>query len=453
MKILWLVNIVMPELAEHLGLKPTVFGGWLIGAMNAVRKAEHDLVVCTTMDDPQLCGRYDVKGVTYYIVRKGSLSSMQTSFHGILECEQPDVVHLYGTEFEQSWALASQTDPDKTLVSVQGLVSFYAEHVFGGVPEKIARDNLLHRMLRRIHKGGTSIELQRQSYLIRAKAEIDTLKRVRYVNGGTSWGDNCARLLHPDVKLLPGELILRDSFYDGRVWNPDKMEPHSIFTIYGYPIKGFDMFLHGLKWIVQRYPDTHVYVAGNSCAFRNYRGLRKKILDLAPDYDWYVQGLIEQYGLKDHITFQGYLSEDEMHERLLRSNVFVSAASIENHCTSLCEALLTGVPCVASCVGGLQDLIEHGKGGFLYPFNETYSMASYVCRVFEDPELAKTISQKGHEHAARTFDKEQNCRELLNMYKIIHNNKRSDLLETKENAAMLSAVNNGFRKDETKNVL
>ena len=29
MKILWLVNIVMPELAEHLGRTPSVFGGWL----------------------------------------------------------------------------------------------------------------------------------------------------------------------------------------------------------------------------------------------------------------------------------------------------------------------------------------------------------------------------------------------------------------------------------------
>ena len=33
MKILWLVNIMMPELADHLGREATVFGGWLIGAI------------------------------------------------------------------------------------------------------------------------------------------------------------------------------------------------------------------------------------------------------------------------------------------------------------------------------------------------------------------------------------------------------------------------------------
>ena len=419
MRILWLVNIVMPELAEHIGLEATVFGGWLIGALNAVRSAGHDLIVCTTRDDGKLCGKYDVRGVTYYIVPKSDMPSMQASFRTILESEQPDVVHLYGTEFEQAWALASQSDPEKTLVSVQGLVSFYAEHVYGGVPEKIARDTMLHRLLRLMHKGGKSIELQRQNYLVRAKTEIDTLKRVKYVNGGTAWGDSCARLLQPDVKLLSCELILRDSFYSDRLWDLETVEKHSIFTIYGYPIKGFDMFLHGLKRIVQRFPDTHVYVAGSRCAYRNYHGLKKRIMDLAPDYDWYVQGLIEKYGLKDHITFMGYLSEEQMHDRLLKSNVFVSAAAIENHCTSLCEATMAGVPTVASCVGGLQELLEHGTEGFLYPFNETYMMAAYVCRIFEDEELAKTISQRAHEHAARIFDREQNCRALLNMYETI----------------------------------
>lgn len=422
MKVLWLVNIVMPELAAHLGREATVFGGWLIGAMHAVRASGHDLVICTTTDDTKLCGRYDVNGVTYYIVSKGSMPSMQEAFSQILECENPDVVHLYGTEFEHSWALASLSDPNKTLVSVQGLVSFYAEHVFGGVPDKVARDNILHRILRRLHKGGRSIELQRQSYLARAEAEINTLQRVRYVNGGTAWGDGCARLLQPDVNLLPCELILRDSFYTGHLWDSDAIEPHSIFTIYNYPIKGFDMFLHGLKWIVQRHPDTHVYVAGNRCAYRSYHGLKKRLMDLAPDYDWYVQGLIEKYGLKDHITFMGYLTEEQMHERLLKSNVFVSSSAIENHCTSLCEAMYAGVPSVASCVGGLQELIDHGKSGFLYPFNETYMMAEYICRIFEDTALAKTISQNGHALAARIFDKEQNCKALMKMYETIYNN-------------------------------
>ena len=84
MKILWLVNIVMPELAEHLGRKPSVFGGWLIGAMKAVRKAGHELVVCAT--EPRadvLCS--DVSGVRYYIAPSGGIGEMEAHFRAILQ--------------------------------------------------------------------------------------------------------------------------------------------------------------------------------------------------------------------------------------------------------------------------------------------------------------------------------------------------------------------------------
>ena len=422
MKILWLVNIIMPELAEHLGKKPSVFGGWLTGAMKAVRESGSELVVCTTSKDNIGC--YEINGVTYYISKNGDVPSMQAAFKEVLDAEKPDVVHLYGTEFEHTWAMASITEPERTLVSVQGLVSYYADHVFGGVPDTIARDTALHKLLRSMHKGGQSIELQRNSYLKRADTEIQTLKRVRYVNGGTAWGDGCAKLIQPDVNLLQCGLILRDSYYDGRMWNVDNCEKHSIFTIYTYPIKGFDMFLHALKIVVERYPDTHVYVAGNKCAYRQYEGLKKSIMDAAPDYDWYVQDLIEKYGLKDSITFMGFLDEETMHERELKSHVFVSASAIENHSTALGEAMICGVPAVATCVGGLQEMVDHGVDGFLYPFNETYMLAYYICRIFEDVELAKQFSVKGHEHAARTYNREKNCRKLLEMYETIVKNAK-----------------------------
>lgn len=45
MKIVWLINIVMPELAEELGLWKTSLGGWLIGQMNGLKKTGHQLTV------------------------------------------------------------------------------------------------------------------------------------------------------------------------------------------------------------------------------------------------------------------------------------------------------------------------------------------------------------------------------------------------------------------------
>ena len=410
MKILWLVNIVMPELAVHLGEKPSVSGGWLTGALHAARSAGHGLTICTTRPNVRSVRFCPDLNTTYLLL------PTDADFAAILEAEQPDVVHIWGTEFAQAWALARVSDPAKTLVSVQGLVHTFGPHVRAGIPEHICRTTRLHRLYERLGKNIQSIDRQRDSFARRAETERLVLQRAGHVNGGTAWADNCVRLLQPGVRLHPCGLILRDSFYREPEWSADNCRPHSIFTLYTYPIKGFHKLLEALVPVVARYPDTRVYVAGNKCAYRNLTGLKRKLMDLAPDYDWYVQSLIERYGLRDNLVFLGYLSEEQMRSQLLQSQVFVSASSIENHSTLLGEAMITGVPSIASCVGGLQDMIDHGQDGFLYPFEETYTLAAHILRLFEDRALAEQFSRKGHVHAARTYDREQNRLDLLAMY-------------------------------------
>lgn len=413
MKILWLVNIVMPELAVHLGEKPSVFGGWLNGALDAARNAGHHITVCTTRTNPKAV-RFQADPLTTYLLLRADVD-----FSAVLEQEQPDLVHIWGTEFPQSWALAKVSDPKKTLVSIQGLVHTYEGHVYAGIPDSICRTTWLHRLFQWRGRNIRSIEQQRQSYIDRAETELKVLRRVGHVNGGTAWGDGCALLVQPDVQLHPCGLILRDSFYGSEVWDPDRCVPHTIFAIYTYPIKGFHKLLEALVPVVARYPDTKVYVVGAYCAFRKLSGLKRWLMDRAPDYDWYVQRLIEKHGLKDNLDFVGFLSEEQMRQTLLRSHIFVSPSAIENHSTALGEAMITGVPSIASCVGGLQEMIDHGEDGFLYPFNEPYMLSHYILRLFEDRALAEQFSRQGRAHAQRTYDRAGNCQRLLEIYKTI----------------------------------
>lgn len=413
MKILWLVNIVMPELAVHLGEKPSVFGGWLTGALEAIRAEGHGIVICTTRKNAHEVRFCPDLNTTYLLL------DTETDFSHVLQKEEPDLVHIWGTEFPQSWAMARVSDPQKTLVSIQGLVHTYQLHATAGIPDAVSRTTWLHKLYKRLGKHVTSIYEQQHSFATRSDTERKVLARVGHVNGGTAWGDRCARLIQPEVRLHPCGLILRNSFYEGPHWDPDLCTPHSIFTIYTYPIKGFHKLLEALVPVVRRYPDTRVYVAGNRCAYRKLSGLKRRLMDLAPDYDWYVQGLIERYGLQENLEFLGYLDEQQMKAQLLQSQVFVSPSSIENHSTALGEAMISGVPSIASCVGGLQEMVDHGVDGFLYPFNETYMLASYILELFENRDLAMQFSREGRLHAQRTYGREQNCRRLLEIYKTI----------------------------------
>lgn len=415
MKILWLVNIIMPELAQHLGRKPSVFGGWLTGAMQAVRGAGHQLVICTTGQED--LGRYETGGVTYYIC-----SADMQSMKQILEAEQPDVVHIYGTEFAQSWAMSQAADPTKTLVTIQGAMACLKDVVYAEIPERICRDNLLHRFLRLVHRGGESMELQKRSFEKRAVTEQQVLTRAKYINGGSEWGNSVARTLHPGCEPLSCGLILRDEFYTGVRWSLEKCEKHSIYILFSYPIKGFHKFLEAFRVIVARYPDAKAYVVGSVLPIRQYRGLKRIVMNTAQDYNWYVQQRIEDYGLWEHIRFLGTLDASVVKAQMLRSHVFVSASAMENQSTSLGEAMMLGVPSVASSVGAIPEMIDDGADGFLYPFDDTRLLADRILRIFEDDALAQRISVGGHLHAARTYDRKENARRLLEMYDTIVTN-------------------------------
>ena len=424
MKILWLVNIVMPELAEHLGRTPSVFGGWLTGAMHAVRKSGHELVICTTEPNTAAAGRYEVKGVTYYISPQVDIQTMQKAFREILDAEKPDVVHLYGTEFEHCVAMIREADVERTVVTIQGALVYYKENVYSGIPERICRDNLLHKALRRIHKGGQSIQLQKDLYEQRAVYELEVLQKAKFINGGSEWGNAVGRSVHPGCTTFDCNLILRDSFYCDERWSYEQCEKHSIYILYSYPIKGFHKFLEALRIVVRRYPDTKVYVASAKLPYRRYGRLRTWVMDHAQDYNWYVQKLVEEYGLQEHLVFLGYLSEAQVKERMLQSHVFVSASSIENQSTTLGEAMILGLPSVASCVGAIQEMICDGVDGFLYPFHEPYILANQILRIFDNPALARQFSEKGHAHAVKTYDREHNCKKLLEMYETICQNAK-----------------------------
>lgn len=420
MKILWLVNIVMPELAAHLGRKPSVFGGWLIGAMNAVRKAGHELVVCAT--EPRadvLCS--DVSGVQYYVVPSGSAGEMETHFRAILQQEQPDVVHIFGTEFEQCMAMASCADVERTVVQIQGAMTLLKDVVYAGLPARLCRDNPLHQLLRRLHKGGQSIDLQRQSFERRAAVERQVLKKAKYVFGASAWGNAFAKSVNPDCITFDCNLILRDAFYADDRWSPETCEPHSIYILFSYPIKGFHKFLEALPLILRQYPDTMVYVVANQLPIRHYTGIKRRIQDAAPDYNWLIQKQIEQNGLQSHLKFLGNLNAEQVKARMLRSNAFVSASAMENQSMTLGEAMILGVPSVASSVGAIPEMIYDGEDGFLYPFEEPEKLASAVCKIFADRDLAIQFSEKGHAHAAATYDREKNGRNLIEMYETIAN--------------------------------
>ena len=96
--------------------------------------------------------------------------------------------------------------------------------------------------------------------------------------------------------------------------------------------------------------------------------------------------------------------------------MFVSASIIENESNSLGEAKCLGVPSVSSYVGGCTNFLEHKKDSLVYPFNEPYMLAEYVCDIFGDSQLAVSLSKQARKNAMIIHNRKENTDQLIKIY-------------------------------------
>ena len=426
MKVLWLCNIMLPFIAKSLGHKIVVKEGWLSGlASKLMEKKEQNnitLAICFPASDDfkfadgdhSLFIKNTVKGVPYYVCREDTVhpenydASMEESLGAIVKDFEPDVVHIFGTEYPHTLAMAKVFGrPERTLVGIQGLCGAIAEVYMADLPVDIQKKKTFRDLLKK-----DGLLEQQQKFVQRGENEKAALALVGHVTGRTDFDKEMTKKLAPQAKYHFMNETLRDEFYHDS-WNIDRIQRYSLFLSQGnYPIKGLHYVLDILPEIVEKYPETVVYVAGDVITAN--KSLKDKIK--ISGYGKYLLDTIRKKKLEDHVKFLGRLNSDKICARYLKTHVFLCPSAIENSPNSVGEAMLLGVPVVSADVGGVHNLLTHNQDGILYEKNKPQQMKEAILRIFEDDKLAMSLSSNARAHAKKTHDAESNYCRLLEIY-------------------------------------
>jgi len=100
-------------------------------------------------------------------------------------------------------------------------------------------------------------------------------------------------------------------------------------------------------------------------------------------------------GITKNVRFLG--SRKDTPELLMNSDVFVFPSIWEGQGLILFEAIFAHIPIVASRVGGIPDVIKHEVTGLLSSPGNYRALAANIMRIFENTELAKTLSTTAYE--------------------------------------------------------
>lgn len=414
MRVLWMTNTILPQIAKLIGRSEQYYIGWLSSLLTDVLNTkEVELAVCfPDRGDTLVSGKQD--NLTYYGLPAwcgGEVYHEKTTefMKGIVADFKPDLLQVFGTEYPHALSMVRAFDrPERTLAHIQGLISECAPEYLAALPEKVCRHYTLRDFLKR-----DNLYRQQQKFEKRGVWEVETIRSLCHVLGRTDWDRECTKKINPNVQYHHIGEGLRDSFYQ-KEWSLERCERHAVFTSQAlYPLKGFHFLLEAVGRLKETYEDIQLYVTGKNKVFGTTFMEKLKV----SSYNQYLLSLVREFGLESHVTFLGPVGEEAMCRQYLKSHVFVSPSSIENSPNSVGEAMLLGMPVVCSDVGGVSSILENGREGLLYaPYTDVDALEHAVRTIFEQDELAVELGHNARKRALKNYDRDVICEELLKVY-------------------------------------
>lgn len=113
-----------------------------------------------------------------------------------------------------------------------------------------------------------------------------------------------------------------------------------------------------------------------------------------------LRTLAARLGLQNgQVRFHGSISDAERLYRL--ADICIHLSDWEGLPNSVLEAMSSGLPVVASRVGGIEEIVEDGVSGFLIDAHEGPGLETAVTRLMNDPVLRASMGRKGREFVER----------------------------------------------------
>ncbi len=148
-------------------------------------------------------------------------------------------------------------------------------------------------------------------------------------------------------------------------------------------VKGVSLFLDAVPEIVRAVPDARFLLLGRG---KEEQALRDKARSM---------------GIERFVVFAGF--QKDIHRYYAIMDVSVLTSFSEGLSITLLESMQSGIPVVATRVGGNPELVVEGGTGYLVPPGDVPAFASQTVKLLLDRDLRQRMGEEGRRHALRHF--------------------------------------------------
>ncbi|MFC1867390.1 glycosyltransferase family 4 protein [Thermodesulfobacteriota bacterium] len=162
--------------------------------------------------------------------------------------------------------------------------------------------------------------------------------------------------------------------------------------------KGQNILLHAMIEVIRKCPDTLLMVVGDG-----------------PDLED-LKKSAERLGIQNHIIWTGVKTPNEVWRLYSIMDVLAVPSLFEGFGLVAAEAMVAGVPIVASDVDGLREVVENGATGYLVPAKDDQTLAERLIQLLNNPAQAHAMGRNGRDRVIRLFSMERFSESMRFLY-------------------------------------
>ncbi len=411
MKVLWLS--VNPAKFEE-----RTSGSWIGALQEIITQHCPDIELGITFEYGSAPFKIERDGVTYYPIQtersfmdqlrlklsprhkwtllKPTLKQVVRDFH-------PDLIHCFGSEY--AYAYLQQEVPEiPVIIHMQGFLNIYNASEMQALRVRDYYKLHHYNPLQILH-----FKFRYSKLRIYDEMEREIMRLNHYFMGRTEWDANIVRYYSPQAQYFHCPEAIRKVIKDSpKRWQFQPSKTMQIVSISSASaLKGNGIILQTARFLKSQGFDFRWRVAGDINTFRLFES---------------ITGISHQ---DVNIELLGFIDAETIVQELIRAEVYVHAAIIDNSPNSLCEAQLIGCPVITTFVGGIPQLVEEGKSGIFYPYNEYHTLAFYLMNVHNNQAMLEQLSQNEIEISHRRHDEVSIAQRLQHIYNSVQNRHNS----------------------------
>lgn len=290
----------------------------------------------------------------------------------ILSKLNPDVVHAHGTE--DAYALSGLAYTSNCIVSIQGI------------------------MIECLKARGFQFDLTNIFWYLTSITEKIAICKGKFFITRTNFDKSFVMAHQANARISEIWEMIRPEFFSA---DKSRKSTNVLFFVGSLSnFKGVRDLLNAFSLLKNEFSDLALKIVGS--------GNRKNTIK--------YQNLVRELSIDESIEWLGFLNASQIAKLYANGGIFVAPSWMENSSNSVCEAMLAGIPVVATDVGGLKTIINSKSTGILVPPKNPHALAEGIAILLKNENLRQTIANNAQKVARKRHDPLTILQKTSNLY-------------------------------------